>query len=353
MSYKEDILEYQRNLIIRYLESNIFRGEVGDKKAARETLRKANNIDQICNSGRFICIYGGLFGWGSKIKAVSFFTENEFYYKNEHDSQAIIVPYEKIRKVNYYKGDKTGELLHENSKCLVLPKKIIVALKGIEIINTMTCNSRNRLGEYILSQEEKLFGEYSTLGYFPDLFKNKFSKTDILYWITLRCKIVEISLDRIEIKIIVTDKDYEYFSPQEWEKAINTFSTREDILTTIQKELCTRLCLEYSLEKIVFSSRFRKSISKAVGKGVDTMSSVASKVSSVASTVYDHLETTAYSEAAHIAREKASIVKKAKGTDNDDYAEYMEQYQQYSEIYQERTKVADDENNDDYLYYED
>ena len=346
MSLATNIQEYQHALIKKYLESNIFRGGVSDIKAAKEALRKATNIGQICNLGRFICIYGGLFGWGSKIKAVSFFTENEFYYKNEHDSQAIIVPYAKIRKVNYDKGDKTGELLYENSKFLVLPKNIIVALKGIEIINTMTCNSRNRLGEYILSQEEKLFGEYSTLGYFPELFKNKFSKTDILHWITLRCKIVDITAERIEIKITVTDKDYDCFYPQEWEKAIETFSTREDILNRIKEELHARLCYEYSLDQIVFTSRFKKSISKAISNGVGV-------VSSVASNVYDRLETTAYSEAAHVAREKASIVKKTKGTDNDDYSEYMEQYQQYSAIYQARTKIVDDENNDDYLYYED
>ena len=106
------------------------------------------------------------------------------------------------------------------------------------------------------------------------------------------------------------------------------------------------MCLEYSLEQIVFSSRFRKSISKAISNGVNT-------VSGVTSTVREHLETAACYEAARNSRLKADIIKKTQGADNDDYSENMDKYHQYMEVYKERTKVSDDDDAEDESYYYD
>lgn len=345
MSITETLPENQQALIKKYLVSNIFKGCCTDVNVAKKALTSANNINKNCGEGAFICIYGGLFGWGSKIKVVSFFSTDTFYYKDTQINNAVIVPYTKIQKVTYNKGDASGVLLFDNFKRLTLPKKIIVAIKGIEIIRKMDSNSSNQIGEYILLQEEKILGEYLTFSML-DLFKNKLPKGDILDWIPCRCKISALSLKNIEIKITVTDKDYDYFSPQEWEKAIDTFSTRTDILNKIRDELSVRLCCEYSLEQIVFTSRFRKSISKAINSGINT-------VSSVASSVRDKVETTAYYEAAQNAKLKADIIKKTQGTDNDDYADNMEQYHQYMEVYKERTKVSNDEDTEDESYYYD
>ena len=307
MNITEALPEYQQQLIKKYLQCNIFKGCVSDVDTAQKALKSARNIKQLVNSGQYICIYGGLFGWGSKIKAVSYFTENTFYYKDAQINQAIIVPYTKIQKVIYNIGDPSGELFFENCKRLTLPKKVIVALKGVEIIRNMNSNSRNLLGEYIITQEDKFMGEYSTLGYFPDIFNNYFRRTDILHWITLRCKVVEVSIDRIEIKITVTDRDFDYFSPQEWEDAINTFSTRNDILENIKDELSIRLCCEYSLDQIVFSSRFRKSLTKAVSNGLNTVSNVASTAESVARTIGDNAYKDKARKAAHVARQHGDM----------------------------------------------
>ncbi len=345
MSITETLPENQQDLIKKYLRSNIFKGCCTDVNAATKALTSANNINKNCGEGAFICIYGGLFGLGSKIKTVTFFSEDTFYFRLADVSQAVIIPYAKIQKVNYNNGDKSGEVLYDNFKRLTLPKKIIVALKGIEIIRKMSSNSSNLLGEYIISQEEKIFGEYLTFSMLG-LFKHSFPKGNILDWIPCRCTITEVSLDKVEIKITVTDKDYDYFSPEEWEIAINTFSTRKDILDKIREELSIRLYWDYSLEQIVFSSRFRKSVSKAISNGVNT-------VSGVASTVREQLETSAYYEAAQNSRLKASIIKESKGTDNDDYVESMEQYKQYTEAYQERTKVSNNDDDEDDSYYYD
>ena len=343
MSITETLPEYQQVLVKKYLLSNIFKGGCTDARAATKALTSANNIKKNCGEGAFICIYGGLFGWGSKIKTVTFFSEDTFYFRLADISQAVIIPYAKIQKVNYNNGDKSGEVLYDNFKRLTLPKKIIVALKGIEIIRKMNYNSHNDIGQYIILQEEKILGEYLTFSML-NLFKNKFPTGNILDWIPCRCTITEVSLNKVEIKITVTDKDYDYFSPQEWEKAIDTFSTRTDILNKIKDELSVRLCWEYSLEQIVFTSRFRKSISKAISNEINT-------VSSATLTVREHLETAAYYEAAQNSRLKASIIKESKGTDNDDYIESMEKYQQYTEAYQERTKVSNNDDEDESYYY--
>ena len=345
MSITETLPENQQVLIKKYLTSNIFKDCCTDVNAAQKALTSANNVNRNCGDGTFICIYGGLFGWGSKIKVVSFFSTDTFYYKDTQINNAVIVPYTKIQKVTYNKGNASGELLFDNFKSLTLPKKIVVALKGIEIIRKMNYNSHNDIGKYIILQEEKILGEYLTFSML-DLFKNKFSKGDVLDWIPCRCKISELSLENIEIRITVTDKDYDYFSPQEWEKAIDTFSTRTDILKKIKDELSVRLCWEYSLEQIVFTSRFKKSISKAISNGINT-------VSSATATVREHLETAAYYEAAQNSRLKASIIKESKGTDNDDYVESMEQYKQYTEAYQERTKVSNNDDDEDESFYYD
>lgn len=82
MSVVAALPEFQQNLIKKYLLSNMFKGCVSDVRAAKKELQSAQNINCVCNSGRYICIYGGLFGWGSKIKVVSFFSEDTFYYKD-------------------------------------------------------------------------------------------------------------------------------------------------------------------------------------------------------------------------------------------------------------------------------
>ena len=341
MSITETLPEHQRNLVKKYLLSNIFKGCVDDINDARKSLKEARNMSQIKldDYGKFICIYGGLFGLGSKIKALSFFSEDTFYYKDTQITQAIIVPYTKIQQVAYAKGDKSGVLLFDNYKRLTLPKKIIAALKGIEIIRKGSFNSCEMLGEYILSHEEKILGEYLTFSVM-DLFKDYFPKRDLFDWIPCRCSITELSLKKIEIRITVTDKDYDYHTPEEWENAIKIFSSREDILNKIKQELSTRLCLDYSFEQIVFTSRFRKSISKAISNGMNT-------VSNITSTVCDKVETTAYYEAAQSSKLKADIITKTQGTDNDEYAENIEKYHQYKEAYQERTKLPDNEEGDD------
>lgn len=341
------LTEYQSNFIKKYLNSNIFAGKCSDVKNAKKALLEAYNIrqSQANKPGRFICTYGGVFGVGSTIKNVSFFSEDTLYFKNSQEQQAIIVPYDSIQSVTYIDKAKTGSLLYENSKCVSLPKRTIIALKGIEIIRKITPENNHLLGKYILSQEGKIFGEHLTFSML-NLFKYQFPKEDILSWIPRRCTITEVSLERVIIKITVTDKDYDYFSPEEWENAINIFSTRRDVLEKIRDELSVRLCWDYSLDQIVFSSRFRKSISKAISNGVNT-------VSNVTLSACEHLKTAAYYEAAQNSRLKADIIKDRQGTDNDNYVENMEKYHQYMETYRERTKVQDDEDNNDYLYYED
>ena len=96
----------------------------------------------------------------------------------------------------------------------------------------------------------------------------------------------------------------------------------------------------------MFTSRFKKSISKAISNGIIT-------VSNATSTVIEDLETEAYYEAAQNSRLKANIIKESKGTDNDDYVESIEQYRQYTEAYQERTKVSNNDDNEDESFYYD
>ena len=274
---------FQKELLKKYLNSSLFPSGVNNTEATHYLASSRNSSElELQSEGKYIVSYGGILGLGSKIKDVAFFTENCFYLRRVEDKSAAVVPYDMIERVLYDRGDKYAVVQCKNSKNYVVPKFAGPAAKGIEIIMKTDDSKPHLLSEYLLSMQEKFFGEYQTVNVLG-LFENHFPKQSILNFIVLRCNLVDINLNQAVFEIKIKDKDYEFFSDDEWETGIEEFSSRHDVLEKLRGELSKKLCFDYPEDGICFTSRYKKTLRCAIG---NTACVVADATSTITDTAY-------------------------------------------------------------------
>lgn len=315
--------ETQTELIRKYLKSSVFYGNKDDAKKFLSASKNLNN-KSFNTEGNYVCSYKGLFGFSSKVKYAAYFGVDAFYYRHNSNSNALIIKYDDIKSVSFSKGDKEGVVYKYSSEKSIVPKLVAQVVKGIDIIKSSNTNSDNNIGTYLLSMQEIYFGEYQTIN-IRRLFENYFSRLSVLDFITFRCSLVELSLNKAVFKITIKDKDFDLFNSNEWEKGINTFSTRRDILEKIQKELSSKLCTNFPMDAINFISRYKSTISRSISKGAVVASDIASNVETVVKDNYQRTQKEVLRKVEREIRLKENIANNDKGLTSDQKKEITDE----------------------------